>query len=94
MVRSAGPSIEWVAGLGTPRANIEKMKNEFVLLLEESPRVPSAAPSSAIKHLSRGKRGTGGRNNFGRITIRRRGGGHKRRMYVIDTNGTVGLHST
>ena len=29
-------------------------------------------------------RKTGGRNNFGRITSRRRGGGHKRRYRIID----------
>ena len=29
-------------------------------------------------------RKTGGRNNFGRITSRRRGGGHKRRYRIVD----------
>ena len=29
-------------------------------------------------------RKTGGRNNFGRITSRRRGGGHRRRYRIID----------
>ena len=29
-------------------------------------------------------RKTGGRNNLGRITSRRRGGGHKRRYRIID----------
>ena len=29
-------------------------------------------------------RKTGGRNNLGRITSRRRGGGHKRRYMIID----------
>ena len=29
-------------------------------------------------------RGTGGRNNFGRVTSRFRGGGHKRRYRLID----------
>ncbi len=67
------------------------MKKEFVLLLNDS---SSPLPFLNIKHLSRGKRGTGGRNNFGRITIRRRGGGHKRRLLNIDYNGSVGLHST
>jgi large subunit ribosomal protein L2 len=36
------------------------------------------------KKLARGKRGTGGRNNQGRMTARFRGGGHKRRYRVID----------
>ena len=37
-----------------------------------------------VKKLTRGKSGTGGRNNLGRMTARRRGGGHKRRYRAID----------
>jgi large subunit ribosomal protein L2 len=36
------------------------------------------------KKLSRGKVSTGGRNNQGRLTARFRGGGHKRRLRLID----------
>jgi len=36
------------------------------------------------KRLTRALRKTGGRNNTGRITIRHRGGGHKRRYRLID----------
>ena len=36
------------------------------------------------KTLTEGLRGKGGRNNNGRVTARRRGGGHKRRYRVID----------
>ena len=36
------------------------------------------------KRLTRALRKSGGRNNTGRITIRRRGGGHKRRYRIID----------
>jgi large subunit ribosomal protein L2 len=36
------------------------------------------------KALTEGLRGHGGRNNFGHITARRRGGGHKRRYRIID----------
>ena len=36
------------------------------------------------KSLSEGLRNKGGRNNHGRITARRRGGGHKRRYRAID----------
>ncbi len=36
------------------------------------------------KALTEGLRGTGGRNNVGRITARRRGGGHKRRYRIVD----------
>ena len=39
---------------------------------------------SCIKRLSIGKRSTGGRNNTGRITVRHRGGGHKKRIRIID----------
>ena len=36
------------------------------------------------KSLTEALRRTGGRNNHGRITVRRRGGGHKRRYRIID----------
>ncbi len=36
------------------------------------------------KSLTEGLRGKGGRNNMGRVTARRRGGGHKRRYRIID----------
>ena len=36
------------------------------------------------KSLTEGLRSKGGRNNKGRITMRRRGGGHKRRYRVVD----------
>ncbi|KAI8607802.1 hypothetical protein BC830DRAFT_1072648, partial [Chytriomyces sp. MP71] len=39
---------------------------------------------SCIKRLSYGKRSTGGRNESGRITMRHKGGGHKRRVRSID----------
>ena len=37
-----------------------------------------------IKGLVEGKNSTGGRNNYGRITVRWRGGGHKRAYRLID----------
>ncbi|MCH9844465.1 MAG: 50S ribosomal protein L2 [Alphaproteobacteria bacterium] len=37
-----------------------------------------------VKSLSFGLSGSGGRNNLGRITSRRRGGGHKRKYRIID----------
>ncbi|MDP6927910.1 MAG: 50S ribosomal protein L2, partial [Rhodospirillales bacterium] len=40
------------------------------------------------KTLTEGLRGKGGRNNKGRITARRRGGGHKNRYRVIDFKRT------
>ncbi len=39
-----------------------------------------------VKALTEGKREQGGRNNNGRITVRWRGGGHKRRFRIIDFN--------
>ncbi len=39
---------------------------------------------SPEKKLTKALRKTGGRNNTGKITIRRRGGGHKRRYRIID----------
>ena len=37
-----------------------------------------------VKALTEGLRGKGGRNNTGRITMRWRGGGHKRRYRIVD----------
>jgi large subunit ribosomal protein L2 len=37
-----------------------------------------------VKKLTEGLTGKGGRNNTGRITARRRGGGHKRRYRLVD----------
>jgi large subunit ribosomal protein L2 len=37
-----------------------------------------------VKALTEGKSGTGGRNNNGRITVRFRGGGHKKALRVVD----------
>lgn len=37
-----------------------------------------------VKALTEGKHSNGGRNNHGRITMRRRGGGHKRTYRIID----------
>jgi large subunit ribosomal protein L2 len=41
-----------------------------------------------VKALSEGLREKGGRNNTGRITLRYRGGGHKRRYRIIDFKRT------
>ncbi|GJN87537.1 hypothetical protein Rhopal_000491-T1 [Rhodotorula paludigena] len=37
-----------------------------------------------FRPLTEAKRGHGGRNNHGRITVRARGGGHKRRIRLVD----------
>ncbi|MBI1385882.1 MAG: 50S ribosomal protein L2 [Rhizobiales bacterium] len=37
-----------------------------------------------VKQLTEGLRKSGGRNNYGRVTARRRGGGHKRAYRIID----------
>lgn len=41
-----------------------------------------------VKHLTEGKSQKGGRNNAGRITARRRGGGHKQRYRSVDFKRT------
>ena len=41
-----------------------------------------------VKALTEGLREKGGRNNSGRITMRRRGGGHKQRYRIIDFKRT------
>jgi ribosomal protein L2 len=63
------------------------MENELKLLLNNT-----SLPNLSNK-LSFGKRGTGGRNNTGRITVRHRGGGHKRRILIVDYTGHVGLYA-
>jgi large subunit ribosomal protein L2 len=37
-----------------------------------------------VKALTEGKRGTGGRDNHGHISVRHRGGGHRRRHRIVD----------
>ncbi|KAJ3332973.1 hypothetical protein HDU76_012392 [Blyttiomyces sp. JEL0837] len=39
---------------------------------------------SCIRRLSYGKRSNGGRNKTGKITVRHQGGGHKRRVRIVD----------
>ena len=39
---------------------------------------------SPVKTLTEGRSKSGGRNNRGRMTVRRRGGGHKRRYRIVD----------
>tara|TARA_Y100001960_G_C14699897_1_gene841036 strand:+ start:672 stop:1496 length:825 start_codon:yes stop_codon:yes gene_type:complete len=39
---------------------------------------------SPVKELTEGLNKNGGRNNVGRVTVRRRGGGHKRRYRLVD----------
>jgi len=41
-------------------------------------------PKAPEKRLTRGKKRSSGRNNNGRITVRHRGGGHKRRLRAVD----------
>ena len=45
------------------------------------------------KSLVVGLRKKGGRNNLGRITVRHRGGGHKRLYRIIDFKGRVGMEA-
>src|SRR5438552_1438119 len=49
-------------------------------------RVDSSAlyKGKSVKALTEGKLGNGGRNNTGRITVRFRGGGHKKAYRLVD----------
>src|SRR5438477_5784037 len=51
------------------------------LVLVDRSELHKGAP---IKTLTEGLRQKGGRNNYGRITVRWRGGGHKRRYRMVD----------
>ena len=44
----------------------------------------SLSREDPIKSLVKGRSSTGGRNNVGKMTVRNRGGGHKRRLRIID----------
>jgi len=45
---------------------------------------PDLHKGEPYKALLESKRATNGRNNVGRITVRHRGGGHKRKYRVVD----------
>src|SRR3984885_7159296 len=48
-----------------------------------------------VKSLTEGKHSSGGRNNTGRITVRFRGGGHKRALRLVDfKRGKVDVPAT
>jgi len=51
---------------------------------------------SPVKQLTEGKKGSGGRNNHGRITVRFRGGGHKQAYRYVDfkRNTKLGVPAT
>src|SRR6201987_2096563 len=51
------------------------------LVLVDRPGLYRGAP---VKTLTEGKTATGGRNNNGRITVRFRGGGHKKALRLVD----------
>lgn len=45
---------------------------------------PLQGSQRPVKKLNRSKKRSSGRNNGGRITVRRRGGGHKRKLRLVD----------
>jgi large subunit ribosomal protein L2 len=49
---------------------------------------PDLHKGDGYKPLLRSKRATNGRNNAGRITVRHRGGGHKRKYRIVDFRRT------
>lgn len=54
------------------------------------PLTPYLYPGRPLRHLTRPQRSQGGRNANGRITVRGRGGGHKRRIRTVDFMRTEG----
>ena len=50
--------------------------------------------SSPERKLVKGKKSNAGRNSAGRITVRHRGGGHKRRYRLIDFNRDKHMEAT
>ncbi|QLL30719.1 hypothetical protein HG536_0A05340 [Torulaspora globosa] len=53
-----------------------------------SPIYPYLYKGRPVRSLTVAKRGKGGRNHSGRITVRHRGGGHKRRIRLVDFSRT------
>lgn len=53
-----------------------------------SPIYPYLYKGRPVRALTEAKRGKGGRNHSGRITVRHRGGGHKRRIRLVDFTRT------
>ncbi|QLQ78284.1 hypothetical protein HG537_0A05310 [Torulaspora globosa] len=53
-----------------------------------SPIYPYLYKGRPVRALTVAKRGKGGRNHSGRITVRHRGGGHKRRIRLVDFSRT------
>lgn len=49
-----------------------------------APIYPYLHKGGPVRSLTVAKRGTGGRNHSGKITVRHRGGGHKRRIRIVD----------
>ncbi|KAI8593428.1 translation protein SH3-like domain-containing protein [Geranomyces variabilis] len=86
-------------GLEPPKVERPVMENKFWKVVGNMKIYKNVSPGSsnrrhATKHhlwrgscihrLSYGKRSTGGRNNTGKVTVRHRGGGHKKRVRMID----------
>ncbi|CCE89712.1 mitochondrial 54S ribosomal protein uL2m TDEL_0A03800 [Torulaspora delbrueckii] len=53
-----------------------------------TPIYPYLYKGRPVRALTEAKRGKGGRNHSGRITVRHRGGGHKRRIRLVDFTRT------
>lgn len=66
--------------MGTKRYSANTPGRRFLVTADYA-EVTAAAPE---RSLTESLRRTGGRNNLGRITSRRMGGGHKRRYRIID----------
>ena len=58
------------------------------------PSINTNNPLKKVKSLRKGKSNTGGRNNSGKITVRHRGGGHKKIVRTIDRAYKKGKYST
>ncbi|MEN8139961.1 MAG: 50S ribosomal protein L2 [Thermodesulfobacteriota bacterium] len=54
-------------------------KRNYISILD-----PELSKNGPEKSLLRAKKSSGGRNNYGRVTARHKGGGHKRKYRVID----------
>ena len=72
--------------MGTKRYSANTPGRRF-LVTADFAEVTAVAPE---RSLTEPLRRTGGRNNLGRMTSRRMGGGHKRRYRLIDFRREIG----
>ena len=71
---------------GTKRIINQLLHAQRGLVLVDNSDLHKGKP---FKKLTKGLTKSGGRNNYGHLTARRKGGGHKRKYRIIDFKRTI-----